>query len=1143
MAKYNVKVGEWITPSETTGSIQNLGSVPIEISATNDANTGIKVESGQMVNFEGTVYVRSAGTKTATFTTVPFKVIAGGGGGGGGGTYTLPTASDTVKGGIRIGAGLTMTGELMSVDKQISAWASNKQYNIDDIVIVNNKLYKCTLAHTSSANFNTDISNWVAIKSDIAEWQNSTNYVVGSAVIYDNILYICKTAHLSTSSFDTTKWNKIGEEVITKLENWATSIDYKLNQLVYYGNSVYRCKEEHTSDVFSTDISKWEQIYADLKDWQANTYYPVGTIVINDNIMYSCNTAHTSGVSFVSTNWTVLSGAASSQLPDWAASTHYNVDDIVYYNGVVYRCTNAHTSTSVFDTNKFAFIVSSATKVNDWATSTLYRENDVVYAQGSIYRCNTEHTSDNFNTDSSKWTLLFANLDTWKTLTYYTIGRIVISGNKIYMCKTAHLSGANFDATMFDLIGEPNGANTFNDWATSTAYVAGQIVQYAGSIYRCNTDHTSDSTSFATDIAKWDLITADLKLWAVSTYYGVGACVINGNSIYRCTTAHTSTSSFDATKWAKVDGADANINPWTTSTDYSVGDIVYYDNVLYVCKTAHTSDVANFDRSKWNLFSIVTAKVFDWTTNVYYEVNQCVLYNDNIYRCVIAHTSSVFSTDNANWQLVYASIKTWIASTYYSVGSIVINSNKIYRCKTAHISELSFDATELANWDMLSGDSAVITEWKTNTAYTVGTLVVNGDNIYRCIYAHTSSVWNSEISNWETLDAIQEWQSNTNYYYGQLITYQDTYYRVTTAFTSGSAFNDTNLSPIKIGLNWKPNYSYGVGALVVANDKWYRCTTAHTSGESFNDTNWMEVSACEATIKAWVSSTDYALNDLVSYNGNIYKCTTAHTSGSTFDATEEANWTNLVTNGTSISDWVTSTPYNVGDMVLHSNKLYKCTTQHTSSVFATDISNWTAVEIGKIQTWAANTFYDVGEFIYYNHNLYRALRAFTSDSTFDVVDTHDNQILEVLGANELTDTDIQDILDSFDAEGENPVAKSEIYTTTEKRIGTWIDGKPLYQITIQDTMPTVTTDGTRADKTISIASLNVDTGVSIDGMINNSNSFGYTCLNSWNNSQSYSVLSFDKTTVSNDSIWYASSRAVDSQKPVYITLKYTKTTD
>ena len=45
--------------------------------------------------------------------------ISGGGGGGGG--YTLPTASADTKGGVKIGNGLTMTGEVLSADAQIPA--------------------------------------------------------------------------------------------------------------------------------------------------------------------------------------------------------------------------------------------------------------------------------------------------------------------------------------------------------------------------------------------------------------------------------------------------------------------------------------------------------------------------------------------------------------------------------------------------------------------------------------------------------------------------------------------------------------------------------------------------------------------------------------------------------------------------------------------------------------------------------------------------------------------------------------------------------------------------------------------------------------------------------------------------------------
>lgn len=44
-------------------------------------------------------------------------------GAGGGGSYTLPTASGSTKGGVKIGSGLKMTGEMLSVD-QLPAFTS-----------------------------------------------------------------------------------------------------------------------------------------------------------------------------------------------------------------------------------------------------------------------------------------------------------------------------------------------------------------------------------------------------------------------------------------------------------------------------------------------------------------------------------------------------------------------------------------------------------------------------------------------------------------------------------------------------------------------------------------------------------------------------------------------------------------------------------------------------------------------------------------------------------------------------------------------------------------------------------------------------------------------------------------------------------
>jgi hypothetical protein len=45
--------------------------------------------------------------------------------------------------------------------------------------------------------------------------------------------------------------------------------------------------------------------------------------------------------------------------------------------------------------------------------------------------------------------------------------------------------------------------------------------------------------------------------------------------------------------------------------------------------------------------------------------------------------------------------------------------------------------------------------------------------------------------------------------------------------------------------------------------------------------------------------------------------------------------------GGGINNWETAYFYDIGDVVIESNKIYQCNTAHTSSVFATDIAKWT----------------------------------------------------------------------------------------------------------------------------------------------------------------------------------------------------------
>lgn len=128
--------------------------------------------------------------------------------------------------------------------------------------------------------------------------------------------------------------------------------------------------------------------------------------------------------------------------------------------------------------------------------------------------------------------------------------------------------------------------------------------------------------------------------------------------------------------------------------------------------------------------------------------------------------------------------------------------------------------------------------------------------------------------------------------------------------------------------------------------------------------------------------------------------------------------------------------------------------------------------------------------------------------------------------------------------------ESEIYSTSEQRIGTWVDGKPLYRITIVNTLGT-TND---AWKDIQVFGANyVDTVINYDGVIN----IGYgTPVSFWKipyirlldanyANREYVICSFTKSTgIFTVRGYHPNAYAeVLSGKPIIAHLYYTKTAD
>lgn len=95
----------------------------------------------------------------------------------------------------------------------------------------------------------------------------------------------------------------------------------------------------------------------------------------------------------------------------------------------------------------------------------------------------------------------------------------------------------------------------------------------------------------------------------------------------------------------------------------------------------------------------------------------------------------------------------------------------------------------------------------------------------------------------------------------------------------------------------------------------------------------------------------YVLGQFV-YKGNIYlRCTTAGTTSQNSVSLNNLNIGDTVSDGTvvwevfdpfagtsgsGISEWASSTQYNIGDVVIYGNGIYQCTTAHTSSTIIDD---------------------------------------------------------------------------------------------------------------------------------------------------------------------------------------------------------------
>lgn len=126
----------------------------------------------------------------------------------------------------------------------------------------------------------------------------------------------------------------------------------------------------------------------------------------------------------------------------------------------------------------------------------------------------------------------------------------------------------------------------------------------------------------------------------------------------------------------------------------------------------------------------------------------------------------------------------------------------------------------------------------------------------------------------------------------------------------------------------------------------------------------------------------------------------------------------------------------------------------------------------------------------------------------------------------------------FDIGGENN------YSTEERVVGTWIDGKPIYQKTFYSTDDLVLTAGTSTTLNIgSVADLNIDAIIRIYGTYKLPTNGGFWALNMANANTSINMSMTTQVYNGFLSVVGYRSEGNRSYSDFRVTIQYTKTTD
>lgn len=186
---------------------------------------------------------------------------------------------------------------------------------------------------------------------------------------------------------------------------------------------------------------------------------------------------------------------------------------------------------------------------------------------------------------------------------------------------------------------------------------------------------------------------------------------------------------------------------------------------------------------------------------------------------------------------------------------------------------------------------------------------------------------------------------------------------------------------------WTTGASYTKDDIVKVGGKTYVCLQGHVAHTNFytdlSSSYWQQMSDGVTWRSQWLSTTYYNLNDVVRFGANAYICVDPHTSAADFNTDEAANKWERFVEGTQFEDtWSDATQYQNGDIVTYGGYSYVALKTNTNINPADNVQDagitdktWNLYSVGyrNAGTWDNATTYLTGDVVDNGGNIYVCL--------------------------------------------------------------------------------------------------------------------------------------------------------------------------